>query len=50
MDGRRLRKSIISAAASSIETATDLNKLRPEHILQTLKLAGESARMEEKAA
>ena len=39
LDGRRLRKSIISAAASSVETALDLNKLRPEHIINTLKLA-----------
>jgi AAA+ superfamily predicted ATPase len=39
LDGRRLRKSIISAAASSVETALDLNKLRPEHIVNTLKLA-----------
>jgi AAA+ superfamily predicted ATPase len=39
LDGRRLRKSIISAAASSVETAQDLNKLRVEHILNTLKLA-----------
>jgi AAA+ superfamily predicted ATPase len=39
LDGRRLRKSIISAAASSVETALDLNKLRPEHIVTTLKLA-----------
>ena len=38
LDGRRLRKSIISAAASSVETALDLNKLRPEHIINTLKL------------
>jgi AAA+ superfamily predicted ATPase len=50
MDGRRLRKAIIAAAASTVETAKDLNKLRPEHILQTLKLAGERARLEEKAA
>lgn len=50
MDGRRLRKAIISAAASTIETATDLNKLRPEHILQTLKLAANGAGRQEKAA
>ena len=29
LDGRRLRKAIVSAAASSIETARDLNKLKP---------------------
>jgi AAA+ superfamily predicted ATPase len=50
MDGRRLRKAIISAGASTIETAKDLNKLRPEHILQTLKLAIDTARAQEKAA
>lgn len=50
MDGRRLRKAMVSAAASSIETAKDLNKLRPEHVLATLKRALEAARIEEKAA
>jgi SpoVK/Ycf46/Vps4 family AAA+-type ATPase len=50
MDGRRLRKAIISAGASTIETAKDLNKLRPEHLLQTLKLAADAARAQEKAA
>jgi AAA+ superfamily predicted ATPase len=50
MDGRRLRKAIISAAASSVETAKDLNKLRAEQILQTLKIASQHARDEEKAA
>jgi AAA+ superfamily predicted ATPase len=50
MDGRRLRKAIISAAASSVETAKDLNKLRPEHILQTLKLATDTSRAQEEAA
>jgi pachytene checkpoint protein 2 len=50
MDGRRLRKAIISAGASTVETAKDLNKLRPEHILRTLKLAADIARAQEKAA
>ena len=50
MDGRRLRKAIVSAAASTIETAKDLNKLRSEHVLATLKLAAANARIEEKAA
>jgi AAA+ superfamily predicted ATPase len=50
MDGRRLRKAILSAAASTVETAKDLNKLRPEHVLQTLKLAADSARKQEQAA
>jgi len=36
IDGRRLRKAIASAAAISIETASDLNKLKAEHVLSTL--------------
>jgi pachytene checkpoint protein 2 len=36
LDGRRIRKSLISAAASSVETARDLNKLKAENILATL--------------
>jgi SpoVK/Ycf46/Vps4 family AAA+-type ATPase len=36
LDGRQLRKAIVSAAASSVETARDLNKLKAEHILTTL--------------
>lgn len=50
MDGRRLRKAIISAAASTVETATDLNKLRPEHILQTLKQMLKAGAAREEAA
>jgi hypothetical protein len=50
LDGRRLRKSIITAAASSIETAKDLNTLRPEQIVQTLKHAVGQAAIAEKAA
>jgi SpoVK/Ycf46/Vps4 family AAA+-type ATPase len=37
LDGRRLRKAIVSASAASVETARDLNKLKAEHILATLK-------------
>jgi SpoVK/Ycf46/Vps4 family AAA+-type ATPase len=37
LDGRRLRKTIVSAAAHSIETAHDMNKLRAEQVLATLK-------------
>jgi SpoVK/Ycf46/Vps4 family AAA+-type ATPase len=37
LDGRRLRKAIASAAAASIDTASDLNKLKSEHVLATLK-------------
>jgi SpoVK/Ycf46/Vps4 family AAA+-type ATPase len=43
MDGRRLRKAIISAAATSPESARDLNKLRPEQLLKTLTLASKAA-------
>jgi AAA+ superfamily predicted ATPase len=37
LDGRRLRKAIVSAAASSIETASDPNKLKAAHIIAALK-------------
>jgi AAA+ superfamily predicted ATPase len=37
MDGRRLKKALISAAASSVETARDLNKLLAKHVLASLK-------------
>lgn len=50
MDGRRLRKAITAAGAVSIETAKDLNKLRPEHVLQTLKRAAGQPDLKEDAA
>lgn len=50
MDGRRLRKAITSAAAISIETAMDLNKLKSEHVLDTLKRAALQADLQEDAA
>jgi SpoVK/Ycf46/Vps4 family AAA+-type ATPase len=50
MDGRRLRKAISAAGAISIETAKDLNKLRPEHVLQTLKRAAGQPDLKEDAA
>lgn len=37
LDGRRIRKTIISAAASTTETARDLNNLKADHVLTTLK-------------
>ena len=37
LDGRRLRKAIISAAAVSIDTARDPNTLTADHVLQTLR-------------
>lgn len=42
LDGRRLRKTIVSAAARSVETAQDINKLRAEHVLATLKDTGKA--------
>ena len=36
LDGRRLRKAIVSAAAASVETARDPNTLKAHHILATL--------------
>lgn len=50
MDGRRLRKAITSAAAVSVETAMDLNKLTHEHIIATLKRAATQADIREDAA
>lgn len=49
LDGRRLRKTIVSAAASSVETAHDINKLKAEHVLATLKAVAK-AMPSEKAA
>ena len=47
LDGRRLRKAIIAAAASSVDMARDLNKLRSKHILTTLEAAVKAERAEE---
>ncbi len=49
LDGRRLRKVIVSAAAASVETARDLNKLKAEHILTTLKTVEKARRAQEAA-
>ena len=49
LDGRRLRKAVISAAAVSIETARDPNKLKTEHVLSTLKTLGEVGSEEDAA-
>ncbi|MFV2073490.1 MAG: AAA family ATPase [Thermoanaerobaculales bacterium] len=48
-DGRKLRKAIIAAAASSIETARDPNKLKFEHVITTLKDFAETDSAEEAA-
>ena len=37
LDGRRLRKAIATAAGISVETASDPNKLKANHVLSTLK-------------
>ena len=50
MDGRRLRKAITAAAAISIETAKDRNKLKPEHVIETLKRAAGQPDIHEAAA
>ena len=39
LDGRRLRKAMVSSAASTVETAQDLNKLTREHVLHALQRA-----------
>ncbi|MGH0028475.1 MAG: AAA family ATPase [Myxococcota bacterium] len=49
LDGRRLRKAVISAAASSVETASDLNKLRSKHVLETLEAVARSVSKEQKS-
>jgi SpoVK/Ycf46/Vps4 family AAA+-type ATPase len=49
LDGRRLRKTIVSAAACSVETARDLNKLKAEHVLATLTEVTKAAPSEEAA-
>lgn len=46
MDGRALRKALVAAAASSVDTARDLNNLRAEHVLDTLKIAAKSSQRE----
>ena len=49
LDGRRIRKTLISAAASSVEVARDLNKLKSEHVLATLKSVAKATRAGESA-
>ncbi len=49
MDGRHLRKALISSAAISIEIAQDLNKLTREHVLETLRRAAATLELEEAA-
>lgn len=49
MDGRRLRKAMISAAAISIETAKDPNKVTSKDVLDTLKRAAAQADLEDAA-
>ena len=48
LDGRRLRKAMVSAAASSVETARDLNKLQADQVLKALKQALEIEKAQEK--
>ncbi len=49
LDGRRLRKAIISAVAASIDTARDPNTLKADQVLRTLQTLAET-RTEEDAA
>jgi len=37
LDGRRIRKAVVSSAAVSVEIAEDLNKLQADHVITTLK-------------
>ena len=48
-DGRKLRKAIVAAAASSIETARDPNNLQPSHVMTTLRKLAETSSTEEAA-
>lgn len=49
MDGRRLRKAMTSAAAISIETAKDPNRVTAKDVLDTLKRAASQADLEDAA-
>lgn len=49
MDGRRLRKAITAAGASSLETAKDLNRLTHTQVIETLKRAAVQPDLEEAA-
>ena len=49
LDGRRLRKAIISAAATSIETARDPNTLKADHVLRTLQTVAKTHTEEDAA-
>lgn len=44
LDGRRLRKAIISAAATSVEIARDPNGMKAKHVVAALKAAAKVAR------
>jgi AAA+ superfamily predicted ATPase len=48
-DGRKLRKALIAAAASSVETARDPNKLTVEDVMSTLRTMAEDGLAEEVA-
>lgn len=50
LDGRRLRKAIITAAAMSVETAKDLNTLQAHHVLQALTLSVTASSLQDEAA
>ncbi len=49
LDGRRLRKSIVSAASHSVGIARDLNKLKAEHVAETLKAVSGAGEVERAA-
>lgn len=50
MDGRRLRKAITAAGAISIDIAKDLNNLKADHVIATLKRAASQADVQGDAA
>lgn len=47
MDGRRLRKAMISALAASTNIACDPNQLRTEHLVDAIQAAKKQMQMEE---
>jgi AAA+ superfamily predicted ATPase len=44
LDGRRLRKAVIAAAASTIETARDPNRLTADHVVAALRASSAGTR------
>lgn len=50
LDGRRLRKAVISALGQSIETARDPNRVTSQHLLAALRFSAQSREADREAA